>query len=272
MPSRKSIHSAPLFTMKPKLQNALSQSFHTHQAKVLSFSPPSPTGSCRSDTSRSIRQQYNRPVRKQIVRRHIPDWAEKTLDAPGVDCDYNANILDSSVDNLVAIGLGDTLYLYNAVTGAIDSVQCKSHISSVAISNAGEHVAVGDASGITLYDTIELKKQRTLPSLGITSLSWQGDIVSAGNSKGSLLHYDVTKAKPLVQRVENPGLGSIIGLKWRVDGVSIATSHTDGYVKVYDRNRLEKATMEQYEPHSAVKVSGRSLLAFVASKYVLFRL
>jgi len=194
------------------------------------------------------------------------------LDAPGVDCDYNANILDSSVDNLVAIGLGDTLYLYNAVTGAIDSVQCKSHISSVAISNAGEHVAVGDASGITLYDTIELKKQRTLPSLGITSLSWQGDIVSAGNSKGSLLHYDVTKAKPLVQRVENPGLGSIIGLKWRVDGVSIATSHTDGYVKVYDRNRLEKATMEQYEPHSAVKVSGRSLLAFVASKYVLFRL
>ena len=51
--------------------------------------------------------------------RCIPQFPEKILDAPDLVDDYYLNLLDWSQDNILAVCLAQTVYLWNAVSGEI---------------------------------------------------------------------------------------------------------------------------------------------------------
>ena len=48
--------------------------------------------------------------------RRIPKTPFKVLDAPDLQDDYYLNLLDWSAQNVLAVGLGPTVYLWNAST------------------------------------------------------------------------------------------------------------------------------------------------------------
>jgi len=54
---------------------------------------------------------------QQKTLRHIPQFPEKILDAPDLVDDYYLNLLDWSSDNVVAVCLAQTVYLWNAANG-----------------------------------------------------------------------------------------------------------------------------------------------------------
>ena len=58
-------------------------------------------------------------------RRVIPKAPEKILDAPAFIDDYYLNLLDWSSDNILAVALERSVYLWNASTGGIDNLMVK---------------------------------------------------------------------------------------------------------------------------------------------------
>ena len=51
--------------------------------------------------------------------RFIPHFPDKILDAPDLVDDYYLNLLDWNQDNILAVCLAQTVYLWNANTGDI---------------------------------------------------------------------------------------------------------------------------------------------------------
>ncbi|KAJ8633134.1 hypothetical protein MRB53_026470 [Persea americana] len=57
-------------------------------------------------------------VKSSQQKRHIPKSADRTLDALELIDDYYLNLLDRSTGNILAISLGNTVYLWNASNGS----------------------------------------------------------------------------------------------------------------------------------------------------------
>lgn len=128
------------------------------KSRILSFvdKVPAPKG----DTVNNLEVLYSASstLRKnktstKLVNRHIPSAPTRILDAPDLLDDYYLNLLSWSDTNVLAVALSQTVYLWNAETGAIDelcnveSEGADAHISSVSwIQEGGGHLAVGTSS------------------------------------------------------------------------------------------------------------------------------
>ena len=125
------------------------------KSRILSFADKAPAP--KGDTVNNLEVLYSASTtaRKgksstKLVSRHIPSAPTRILDAPDLLDDYYLNLLSWSDTNVLAVALSQTVYLWNAETGAIDEL-CNvedqgpdAHISSVAwIQEGGGHLAVG---------------------------------------------------------------------------------------------------------------------------------
>lgn len=58
----------------------------------------------------------------RATKRTIARHPERILDAPGLLDDYYLNLLDWSSNNVVAIALNKSVFLWNAATGDVDEL------------------------------------------------------------------------------------------------------------------------------------------------------
>lgn len=128
------------------------------RSRILSFADkaPAPEGNTVNNLevlySASTTSRKNKSATK-LVSRHIPSAPTRILDAPDLLDDYYLNLLSWSDTNVLAVALSQTVYLWNAETGAIDEL-CNvetegpdAHVSSVKwIQEGGGHLAVGTSS------------------------------------------------------------------------------------------------------------------------------
>ncbi|CAB5395560.1 unnamed protein product [Rhizophagus irregularis] len=68
-----------------------------------------------------LRQLYNQPMKLFTIqfKRRILTSPERVLDAPGLLDNYYLNLLDWTIKNMVAIGLDQCVYIWNADIGGI---------------------------------------------------------------------------------------------------------------------------------------------------------
>jgi cell division cycle protein 20 (cofactor of APC complex) len=90
-------------------------------------------------------------------------FAERTLDAPGVVDDYYLNVLDWGSKNVVSIALENTLYLWNSSDSSTSELVTvdddNGPITSVSWSCEGQHIAIGlNSSDIQLWDASSSRK------------------------------------------------------------------------------------------------------------------
>lgn len=83
--------------------------------------------------------------------RKIPKSADRVLDAPGIRADYYLNLLDWSSQNMLAVALDRSLYLWNATSSEIECLfemeDVQDHITSVSWMADGTVLAVGRSPG-----------------------------------------------------------------------------------------------------------------------------
>ena len=129
------------------------------KSRILSFADkaPAPKGDTVNDLdvlySASASTSRKGKSSTRHVGRHIPSAPARILDAPDLLDDYYLNLLSWSDTNVLAVALSQTVYLWNAETGAIDEL-CNvedqgpdAHVSSVSwIQEGGGHLAVGTSS------------------------------------------------------------------------------------------------------------------------------
>ena len=135
--------------------------------RILAFKPAPP----ESNKPIDLRSQYNRPLKpvnslSAQLRRRILTSPERVLDAPNIVDDYYLNLLDWSCNNQVAIGLGQSVYVWSADTGSVSSLLETSpdtYISSLRWSGDGAYVSVGLGTGeVQIWDVEEGTKLRSM--------------------------------------------------------------------------------------------------------------
>lgn len=89
--------------------------------------------------------------------------SERTLDAPDLVDDYYLNLLDWGSANVLAIALGNTVYLWDASTGSTSELETfddeTGPVTSVSWAPDGRHIAIGlNNSEVQLWDSTANKQ------------------------------------------------------------------------------------------------------------------
>ncbi|KAM0751361.1 WD40 repeat-like protein [Meredithblackwellia eburnea MCA 4105] len=255
--------------------------------RILSFfaEPPPPS----SSASDGLLTTYRRPrpghpasssssststAAQAASRRRIATAPERVLDAPGLVDDYYLNLLDWSSSNLVAIGLSESVYVWNAESGEV-SLLCSvgseeggqegdDYIASVKFAEDGSYLAVGLSSGpIKIYDLTTSSLIRTMSGhlSRVPSLSWSGAVLSSGCRTGEIWNSDVRVAQHKVAELRGHR-GEVCGLEWRKEvlgGLSgggqglLASGGNDNIVHVWDGRMTSAPKMTKTNHTAAVK-------------------
>lgn len=179
----------------------------------------------------------------QKVRRRIPTAPTRILDAPDIVDDFYINLLSWSKDNILAVALGQCVYLWNANTGDIQHLVTLSgaddYVTSVSwasISSHTKYIAVGtNSSTIQLWDSQALKKVRTLSghSNRVSALAWNQQWLSSGGRDSLILQHDVRSVNHVVSTYHGH-TQEVCGLKWDDEGKTLASGGNENYLCIWD--------------------------------------
>ena len=205
-------------------------------------------------------QQQDKP------RRSIPQTSERILDAPDLVDDYYLNLLDWGSRNVLAIALGNTVYLWDASNGSTSELvtvdEGKGPITSVSWAPDGQHIAIGlNNSEVQLWDFTSKKQLRTLlggHTLRVGSLAWNSnDILTTGGMDGLIINHDVRVRSHIVETYRGHKQ-EVCALKWSPSGQKLASRGNDNLLFIWDRTTASSNSPTQWthrlEDHtSAVK-------------------
>ena len=210
--------------------------------RVLAFrqkAPPAPEG--YENALRVLYSQNRSSSKRKMTVRHIPSAPERILDAPDLLDDYYLNLIDWSAANVLAVCLGQTVYLWNATDGSIDELMTlegeDDYVSSVSwVPGDGNFLAVGTNNAtVALWDVHRMKQLRTLRGheARVSSLSWNRHILSSGGRDSRIINHDVRIRQNKVSTL----LGhqqEVCGLKWSHDGLTLASGGNDNLLCLWD--------------------------------------
>jgi len=239
------------------------------KSRILSFADKAPAP--KGDTVNNLQVLYSASTTSRknksstkLVSRHIPSAPTRILDAPDLLDDYYLNLLDWSDTNVLAVALSQTVYLWNAETGAIDEL-CNvesegpdAHISSVQwIQEGGGHLAVGTSSGKSmLWDVRAQKQLRKMDghSDRVGALSWNRHILSSGGRDNLIINHDVRIADHKVATLSGH-TQEVCGLAWSPDGMTLASGANDNKLCLWDAaaSSSSRPRFELTEHQAAVK-------------------
>lgn len=133
----------------------------------------------------------------------------KVLDAPALKDDFYLNLIDWSDENILAVGLGSCIYLWNATTSKVTKLYDLGPtdiVTSVGWSDKGTYLGVGTNTGIfQLWDPEECKLIKTLPGHDsrIGALAWNDHTVSTGSRDKNILHRDIRSDADYESKLES---------------------------------------------------------------------
>ncbi|KAK5171773.1 substrate-specific activator of APC-dependent proteolysis [Saxophila tyrrhenica] len=181
----------------------------------------------------------------------------KVLDAPELQDDFYLNLVDWGPNDILAVGLLDSVYLWSRETGIVKQL-CKldnDPITSVSWIQRGSHLAIGTSKGLLyIYDTVAERKLRMMAghSARISSLAWNAHVLSTGSRDRSILHRDVRTPSPYFRKLTGHKQ-EVCGLKWNGETQQLASGGNDNKIFVWDRmeERWQYRWGEQEGGHKA---------------------
>lgn len=181
----------------------------------------------------------------------------KVLDAPDLADDFYLNLVDWGSNDVLAVGLGPSVYLWNRETGKVTTL-CTLEGDSVTSVNwiqRGTHLAIGTSKGLLhIWDTVAQKRLRTMTGHAsrISSLAWNAHILSTGSRDRTILHRDVRLPTMYLRRLTGHKQ-EVCGLKWNSDTEQLASGGNDNKIFIWDRmeERWQHRWGEQEGGHKA---------------------
>ena len=231
-------HSAPNNIIDPFSHDQL----HVlHRAASNSNSFNSTTGGTPFD---SLSQAENRlrSVTKSIGRR-IPKTPSRILDAPELVDDYYLNLVSWSESNILAVALGQCVYLWEADTGNIkhlltlkEDTDFVTSVSWVRDRGNSHYIAVGTNHNIVqLWDAEAERRMRSLDghSARVGALSWNQHWLSSGGRDSLIVQHDVRSRNHVVSTYVGH-TQEVCGLKWNDEGSTLASGGNENLLCLWD--------------------------------------
>lgn len=177
---------------------------------------------------------------KKNIKRILPSGPSRVLDAPDLKDDYYLNLLHWGANNIIAVALNQSVYLWHAEDGRIDKLttleNSDEYITSVQWSATDNSLAVGTSSNIVeLWDASRLTKIRDLQghSLRVSSLAWNGDSISSGGRDSMIINHDIRSARNVQSRFVGHQQ-EVCGLAWSHDGTTLASGGNENLLCIWD--------------------------------------
>ena len=199
----------------------------------------------------------NNPEEIYFKKSKINKEPFKVLDAPSFKDDFYLHLLDWSLKDYLAVGLGKEVYLWDAVkstSNLLHSIDNYSYISSVKWLNEGTSLLIGTSTGkIILWDIVEKKVIHEYffhtKRVGVLTIKDE-NFFSSGSQDNTIINYDV-RLKENVNLFEGHNQ-EVCGLKWSYDGNYLASGGNDN--KVFIWSQQKSYYLKKFSQHkSAVK-------------------
>lgn len=171
--------------------------------------------------------------------RQVSKVPYKVLDAPDLADDFYLNLVDWGSSDVLAVGLGSSVYLWSRETGKVTPL-CQLEgdlVTSVSWIQRGTHLAIGTNKGLLIiYDTLNSRRLRTMTghTARVSSLAWNAHILSSGSRDRTILHRDVRMPAPFLRKLTGHKQ-EVCGLKWNSDTEQLASGGNDNKIFVWDR-------------------------------------
>ncbi|GFP98819.1 cell division cycle 20.1 cofactor of apc complex [Phtheirospermum japonicum] len=226
----------------------LAETFNMNRTRILAFKNKPP------QSTKNIHEPFSPGPQKKSVKksRHIPKVAEKILDAPGVEDNFYLDLLDWGSSDVVAVALGNYVYLRNASGGSVVKLQPDNNIgpvTSVKWAPNGKHLAVGfNNSDVLLWDASACRLGRHESRVG--SLDWNDRILTTGGMDGLIVNNDV-RTRPHVVSTYRGHSDEVCGLKWCSSGRQLASGGNDNLVHIWSALKAGPSWLHRLDRHSS---------------------
>ena len=211
---------------------------NSNNKRILAFAEPPPASSV-SIPSTDIRLRLAKSthsstssnnVNKSSTVNHNRNLSklkpDRVLDAPGIVDDFYYNLLSWSSNNLLAVGIGSRVFVWNAGDGSVKEL-CNGEdtdsgdVQSLKWTDDGSYLATGWAdSSIQIYDIETGRRLRKMAGHAsrVGVLSWSSHILSSGSKSGQIHQHDVRIQQHKVDEL-NGHVSEVTGLAWKpLDG------------------------------------------------------
>lgn len=183
----------------------------------------------------------------------------KVLEAPALLDDYYLSLVTWSKNNVIAVGLEDSVYFFNFLSNSVrkhftvpttghssrmfgSTNDASSYVCSLTFEDSGNTLAVGDSLGQIHITDVE--KNKVISSSfshtsRIGSLHWQENLLISGSRDKTVKLFDVR------QNVSHPiysfagHIQEICGLKLSPDNNLIASGGNDNQLLLWDIRRMK---------------------------------
>ncbi|KAI3707067.1 hypothetical protein L6452_25259 [Arctium lappa] len=189
--------------------------------------------------------------------RIVPRSPYKVLDAPALQDDFYLNLVDWSSHNVLAVGLGNCVYLLNAFSSKVTQLcdlGVDDTVCSVGWAHQGTSLAVGTSSGkVQIWDVVSCKKVRTMEGhrSRVGALAWSSSMLSSGSRDKSVLQRDPRAQQDFVSKL-NGHKSEVCGLKWSHDNRELASGGNDNRLFVWNQHSTQPV-LKYCEHTAAVK-------------------
>ncbi|KAJ8438594.1 hypothetical protein Cgig2_010378 [Carnegiea gigantea] len=218
-----------------------------NRTRILAFKnkPPAPVELATQDFTYFCQSKPAKP------QRYIPQ--ERTLDAPDLIDDFCLNLLDWGCSNVLAIAIGNTVYLWNASNGSTSELVTvdddKGPVTSVNWDPDSCHIAIGlNNSEVQLWDSTSIRQLRTLRGGHqgrVGSLAWNKHILTSGSADGRIVNSDVRIRDHVVETYRGHSQ-EVCGLKWSSTGRQLASGGTDNLLHIWDKSMASSNSSTQW--------------------------
>ncbi|PON64057.1 Guanine nucleotide-binding protein, beta subunit [Trema orientale] len=189
--------------------------------------------------------------------RKVPRSPYKVLDAPALQDDFYLNLVDWSSHNVLAVGLGNCVYLWNACSSKVTKLcdlGIDDSVCSVGWAQRGTHLAVGTSNGkVQIWDASRCRKVRTMEGhrLRVGALAWSSSMLSSGSRDKSILLRDIRAQEDSVSKLSGHK-SEVCGLKWSYDNRELASGGNDNRLFVWNQHSTQPV-LKYCEHTAAVK-------------------
>lgn len=266
-PGQPSASAAPPASITPTTPHKNMFSYKSPQ-KVIGSGHPTPSSrtgqhagiinlNARSDLYSISPINYSSQSILQTPRkqpRPIAKVPYKVLDAPELADDFYLNLVDWGSANILGVGLGSCVYMWNSATGKVTQL-CKlpdnDLVTSVAWIQRGSHLAVGTHKGfVQIYDAEKSRRLRTMTghSARVGALAWNDHILTSGSRDRLIYHRDVRSPDQYLRRLAGHKQ-EVCGLRWNTEDGQLASGGNDNKLCVWDK--LSETPLYRFSNHVA---------------------
>ena len=192
------------------------------------------------------------------IHRKVSGAPARILDAPDIVDDYYLNLISWGKDNILAVALAQSVYLWNASNGDIQHLVStespEDYITSVSwctMPGRTKYIAVGtNLNSVQIYDAESLRRVRTLTGHTgrVSALAWSHQWLSSGARDSLILQHDMRSQNHIVATYEGHEQ-EVCGLKWNEDGTTLASGGNENYLCLWDAAMTGRNSFQQRSRH-----------------------